>query len=279
MVSLLHTPKQEPTFAKKDTRPKSGPVDIGNQKKWHETYRDLQRNQYRTTYYDMILSREVAVKSTKPSGYGGHVANVGADVLFNNTTFAAMQQDLKEDEYRERLPDFDYQLAGLPVHTENPRGAKAYKTAKTLPKGRVIPPWAVEGGDNPLSYRVDMTGLLEKLAAPRYRPTYISAPTAEATELEPAPVITKPSFERRHAVSEKAVELEDTAATRTFTPRVKKRSDKEEEVAQLTMEESAVRAHRIATSKASYVLNDGSRSARGQNTTPFTSASGSMTAR
>jgi hypothetical protein len=278
MVSLLNTPRNEITPAKADTRPKSGPVDIGKQKKWHETYRDLQRNQYRTTYYDMILNREVAVKSTKPSGYGGHVANVGADVLFNNTAFAQMQQELKEDEYRERLPDFDYQLSGLPVHTANPRGAKAFKTAKTLPKGRVIPPWAVEGGDNPLSYRVDMTGLLEKLAAPRYRSQQTTT-EAPAEDLGPEVVIAAPSPARRKAVKEeKAVELADTAAPRSYTPRFKRSDNATEELAARTMEDSATRAHRLATYQASYVLNDGSRTAR-PSTTPNTSASGAMTAR
>jgi hypothetical protein len=278
MVSLLYSPRQEPTSAKPDRRVASGPVDISKQKNWHETYRDLQRNQYRTTYYDMILNREVAVKSTKPSGYGGHVANVGADVLFNNTAFAQMQQDLKEDEYRERLPDFDYQLSGLPVHTANPRGSKLYKTAKTLPKGRVIPPWAVDGAENPLSYRVDMTGLLQKLAAPRYV-TYSTQPTAasrQPTEVEPAPVLDNPAPERRKAVmEEKAQELADTGVTRTFTPRVKRRSEKAAEDLEPALEDSAARAHYVATSKASYVLNDGSRTPRDA----ARSASGAMTAR
>merc|ERR1719487_1066504 len=104
-----------------DRRKTSEPVDINDQKDWHGEYRDLTRNQYRSCYHDMILNREVAVKSTKPSGYGGHVANVGADVLFNNTLFAEAQEALRTDEHRQRLPDFDYQLAGLPVHTMNPR--------------------------------------------------------------------------------------------------------------------------------------------------------------
>merc|ERR1719386_490720 len=101
----------------RDKRPQATPVDIHNQKDWHGEYRDLTRNQYRTCYHDMILSLEVAVKSDKPSGYGGHVANVGADVLFKNTEFDTKQEIMRKDEQRERLPEYDYQLNGLPAFT------------------------------------------------------------------------------------------------------------------------------------------------------------------
>jgi len=236
----------------------------------------------------MILNREVAVKSTKPSGYGGHVANVGADVLYSNTLFGEAQEALKTDEHRQRLPDFEYQLSGLPVHTMNPRGARFYKTAKTLPKGRVIPPWAVEAADNPLSYRKNVDNLLAQLATPRYKPLKPPfevadlpgskkaskvAPEDEVVELAPAP-------------KKVAIEGEPAAAAgaeqRAFTPRSVNRGIRTTAATEPpSLEDSAQRAHYIAQTKASYVLNDGSRTPRGMaaTATGFMSKSGAMTAR
>jgi hypothetical protein len=285
----MSTPRHEVTKSPRDTRIPSEPVDIVNQKEWHGEYRDLTRNQYRTCYHDMILQREVAVKSTKPSGYGGHVANVGADVLFKNTLFGEAQEQLKTDEHRQRLADFEYQLSGLPVHTMNPRGARYYKTAKTLPKGRVIPPWAVEAADNRLSYRKNVDHLLSQLATPRYMPlkppfeTKVTTSTPKATAAEDTVLLSE---------APKKVAIEETLTIpapapapteqRAFTPRAVNR------VAATTaameppsLEDSAQRAHYIAQTKASYVLNDGSRTPRGMaaTATGFMSKSGAMTAR
>jgi len=300
MVSLMSTPRQDVKLSPKDRRPTSTPVNIHEQKDWHHEFRDLTRNQYRTCYHDMILSREVAVKSTKPSGYGGHVANVGADVLYKNTLFGETQEALKNDEHRQRLPDFEYQLAGLPVHTMNPRGARFYKTAKTLPKGRVIPPWAVEDTDNPLSYRKNVDHLLAQLATPRYLP--IKPPYEEFGSTDAAPLARTQTpraaaaeDEVKLSVAPKKVAIQGASAPaaapaapaepteqRAFTPRAVNRVMATTAATDPpSLEESAQRAHYIAQTKASYVLNDGSRTPRGMaaTATGFMSKSGAMTAR
>jgi hypothetical protein len=285
----MSTPRHDITKSPRDTRRQGEPVDIINQKEWHGEYRDLTRNQYRTCYHDMILNREVAVKSTKPSGYGGHVANVGADVLFNNTLFGETQEALKTDEHRQRLPDFEYQLSGLPVHTMNPRGARYYKTAKTLPKGRVIPPWAVEAADNPLSYRKNVDHLLVQLSTPRYKPLKPPFETTASFELGAPKKKTSPKSSNADLVADppKKVAIEGDAPApaateqRAFTPRaVNRETAVTAAVEPPSLEDSAARAHYIAQTKASYVLNDGSRTPRMAATaTGFMSKSGAMTAR
>jgi hypothetical protein len=274
-----------------DRRKTSEPVNINNQKDWHGEYRDLTRNQYRTCYHDMILNREVAVKSTKPSGYGGHVANVGADVLFKNTLFGEAQEALKTDEHRQRLPDFDYQLSGLPVHTMNPRGARYYKTAKTLPKGRVIPPWAVEASDNPLSYRKNVDNLLAQLATPRYKPLKPPFETMVSTgsQKKATPKATAAADEVQLSAPPKKVAIEAAAPLpaapaepRAFTPRAVNRDMATTAAMEPpSLEESTARAHYIAQTKASYLLNDGSMGTprMAATATGFMSKSGALTAR
>lgn len=125
--------------------------DLSRQWEWHEYFRDYAKNQYRTSYLDAIGGAEVACKSEMPSGYGGHCASVRHDILFDNTAFKRLRSDLREDEKRERFPDFTKQLAGLPVCTPHPRGPKMapqFKTAQLkhgpgMSQTQVEAPWAV----------------------------------------------------------------------------------------------------------------------------------------
>jgi len=206
-----------------------------------------------------------------------------------NTLFGEAQEALKNDEFRQRLPDFEYQLNGLPVHTMNPRGARYYKTAKTLPKGRVIPPWAVEAADNPLSYRKNVDNLLTQLATPRYKPlkppyeikasTFLDAPMASKAE-EGVELSLPPK--KVAIAAEEAPKTAPAEELRAFTPRSVNR-DVATTAATVppSLDESAQRAHYIAQTKAAYVLNDGSRTPRGMaaTATGFMSKSGAMTAR
>lgn len=130
--------------AKPEWRPQGVPLDIDKQTTWHTSLTDQFKNFYRTSYQDMILQREVAVKSAKPEGYCGYDVYRGANELYRNTEFDKMQQVISGDETRLRFPDFTRQKEGLPDFTSNPQGKTAQKTAKTLPSGFVVPPYSVD---------------------------------------------------------------------------------------------------------------------------------------
>ena len=59
--------------------------DLSKQWEGHAAFRDQTKNMYRTTYNDSINGREVAVNTSLPSGYGGHIPDYGHDVLYKRT--------------------------------------------------------------------------------------------------------------------------------------------------------------------------------------------------
>lgn len=134
--------------------------DLGTQKDWHNSYKDLANNMYRTSYQDMIHGREIAVKSDMPSGYGGHIPSLRHDVLFKNTEFDRMRGSLKSDHGRDTMPSFQEQNLGLPAMTPNPRGRPRPPTAGTIPtySHYVKPPWALTTHlQEPLTFRTSMS--------------------------------------------------------------------------------------------------------------------------
>uniref|UniRef100_A0A7S1AMJ8 Uncharacterized protein n=1 Tax=Noctiluca scintillans TaxID=2966 RepID=A0A7S1AMJ8_NOCSC len=127
--------------------------DMLAQHLWHDEHRDHQKNMYRTSYHDMIHCRDVAVKRDMPSGYGGHIPSLRHDVLFRNTRFDDMRADL-EHPHRDTHPSFWEQKAGIPSHTDNPRGARRPPTTGTVPNARVAPRWGLTfPAEEPPSFR------------------------------------------------------------------------------------------------------------------------------
>jgi hypothetical protein len=121
-------------------------VDPAKQFEWHESYRDVYRNQYRTSYTDMAHGRETSVKSDYPSGYGGHIPSLRFDILHRNTAFDRNTVLRRSDPSRDALPSFKDQLEGIPTYCAKPQGAKKNPTygvvvhdGSTNPR----PPWAV----------------------------------------------------------------------------------------------------------------------------------------
>merc|ERR1719305_1464226 len=101
--------------------------------------------------------------------------------------------------------------------------------------------------------------------------------TATADEVELAAPPKKVAMEEPAAPA-----LTAPAEPRAFTPRAVNRTQATTAATEPpSLEDSAQRAHYIAQTKASYVLNDGSRTPRGmaQTATGFMSKSGAMTAR
>merc|ERR1719486_520530 len=118
--------------------------NIETQKEWHNTYRDMMENMYRTSYQDMIHGREVSVKNDFPAGYGGHVPSLRHDVLFRNTEFDRMRRGLRNDPGRDVFPSFDKQNLGLPTYTKSPRGTMhTAPSTGAQPDVLVKPPWAL----------------------------------------------------------------------------------------------------------------------------------------
>mmetsp|Transcript_37752 Transcript_37752/g.74928 ORF Transcript_37752/g.74928 Transcript_37752/m.74928 type:complete len:308 (+) Transcript_37752:68-991(+) len=133
--------------------------DPANQCDWHEAHRDMMKNMYRTSYSDMTQRREVHVRSDFPSGYGGHVPSVRHDVTFRNTAFDREQGQRRYHPTRDTHPSFEEQIAGIPCHTSNPRGARNRPTYGTIPHDgtTAMPkfPWAVATTQQePLTHRM-----------------------------------------------------------------------------------------------------------------------------
>lgn len=122
-------------------------VDPAKQFDWHEAHRDIAKNQYRTSYSDMIHGREVACKSDYPSGYAGHIPNIRHDILFRNTNFDRVQALKRADPSRDAHPSFQDQIMGIPTWCAKPQGAKKNPTYGAIPHkastGTVRPPWGV----------------------------------------------------------------------------------------------------------------------------------------
>jgi len=145
---------------REDPRPQTGLTagDPEDQYEWHESYRDFQKNMYRTTYSDMSTNQEVHVRSDLPSGFGGHVPSLRHDVLFRNTKFDRIQADRQNDPSRDAMPNFKDHIAGIPTTTLRPQGARRPPTVGVVPHDgsttMMKPPWGVlTTGSPPLSWR------------------------------------------------------------------------------------------------------------------------------
>jgi len=117
--------------------------DPKTQKEWHGTYSDMSKNMYRTSYQDMIHGREVSVKNDFPAGYRGHIPSLRHDVLFRNTGFDRIREELANDPGRDVFPSFAEQNTGVPTYTKHPRGINKAPTAGCGPDVLVKPPWAL----------------------------------------------------------------------------------------------------------------------------------------
>lgn len=120
--------------------------DPARQWEWHESYRDLTKNMYRTTYTDASQFRETYVKSEFPVGYGGHIPSLRHDVLFRNTEFDRKQALMRNDPSRDTKPSFVDQIAGIPTYTKFPCGAKnnpSYKVCQRDGTTNPLQPWGI----------------------------------------------------------------------------------------------------------------------------------------
>lgn len=121
--------------------------DPEKQWEWHEAYRDLSKNMYRTSYMDMSHGREVHVKSDYPSGYGGHIPSIRHDVLFRNTAFDRINILRRTDPSRDAHPSFVDHIAGIPTATQFPAGAKKPPSYGVVPHDGTTtmlkPPWGI----------------------------------------------------------------------------------------------------------------------------------------
>lgn len=104
-----------------------------SQWQWHEAYRDLAKNQFRTSYTDMSHGRETYVRSDFPAGYGGHIPSMRYDILHRNTAQDRHMAIRKSDPDRDVLPSFELQIRGLPSTTAHPCGAKKNPTKGVVP--------------------------------------------------------------------------------------------------------------------------------------------------
>jgi len=122
-------------------------VDPAKQWDWHEAHRDMSRNQYRTSYTDMVHFKEVNVKTDYPSGYGGHIPSIRHDILFRNTAFDRQQALRRNDPSRDSHPSFKDQISGIPTFCSKPQGAKKNPSWGVVPHDgtttNIIAPWAV----------------------------------------------------------------------------------------------------------------------------------------
>lgn len=138
---------------------------------WHESFRDLAKNQFRTSYNDMTHFREVHVRNEYPAGYGGHVPSLRHDVLFRNTAFDRNLHLRRADPSRDAHPSFEMQIAGLPTSTAFPQGAKKnpnlgvvpHDGTTTMPKT----PWGLQTGSAlPLNQRTIPATMRRNSSAP-----------------------------------------------------------------------------------------------------------------
>jgi len=122
-------------------------VDPAKQWDWHEAHRDMAKNQYRTSYTDMVHFREVHVKSDYPAGYGGHIPSIRHDTLHRNTAFDRQQVLRRNDPSRDAHPSFKDQISGIPTWCAKPQGARKNPSYGVIPHDgtttNIISPWAV----------------------------------------------------------------------------------------------------------------------------------------
>eukprot|EP00933_Yihiella_yeosuensis_P053272 TRINITY_DN51478_c0_g1_i1.p1 TRINITY_DN51478_c0_g1~~TRINITY_DN51478_c0_g1_i1.p1 ORF type:complete len:234 (+),score=28.82 TRINITY_DN51478_c0_g1_i1:182-883(+) len=145
--------------------------DPAKQWEWHETYRDMMKNHYRTTYSDMAHGRETYCKSDFPSGYGGHIPAIRHDQLFRNTAFDRNRTLMRSDPSRDAFPSFIDQIAGLPTITKQPCGARKNPTKGVVPHDGTTtmlkPPWGImTGRREALNYRSVPATMLRSSSLP-----------------------------------------------------------------------------------------------------------------
>lgn len=120
--------------------------DPALQWKWHEAYRDMNKNMYRTSYTDATHFRETYVRSDFPAGYGGHIPSIRHDILHRNTEFDRKQACMRQDPSRDSMVSFNDQISGVPTVTKYPCGAKKNPTkGVSLHDGttRPLAPWGI----------------------------------------------------------------------------------------------------------------------------------------
>mmetsp|Transcript_138820 Transcript_138820/g.255361 ORF Transcript_138820/g.255361 Transcript_138820/m.255361 type:complete len:220 (-) Transcript_138820:9-668(-) len=161
--------------------------DPADQWAWHEAYRDLTKNMYRTSYSDMTHGREVAVKSDFPAGYQGHVPSTRFDLLFRNTRQDRDMVMRKADPFRESFPCFKKQLQGVPSYTKSTAGARKNSTYKVVPHhgttSSPIPPYATtQPVREPPSFRTEPATLRRMTqSAPSFFPSRTGGVTDAST--------------------------------------------------------------------------------------------------
>lgn len=118
--------------------------DLSTQWHWHEEFRDIAKNMYRTSYSDMVHGREVSVKSDYPAGYGGHIPSLRFDILCRNASFDRTQAMNRANPSRDAKVSFADQLDGIPTYCMKPCGSKKVPTAGAIARGNACPaPWAL----------------------------------------------------------------------------------------------------------------------------------------
>lgn len=145
--------------------------DPSKQWEWHEAYRDLFKNMYRTTYSDMSHGRETYVRSDFPAGYGGHCPSIRFDILHRNTAFDRKMALLRTDPSRDAMPSFKSNLDGVPWYTKHPCGARKNPTKGVVPHNGTTtmlkPPWGIlTGKRDPLNYRAVPATMKRALSSP-----------------------------------------------------------------------------------------------------------------
>eukprot|EP00929_Paragymnodinium_shiwhaense_P018295 TRINITY_DN1285_c1_g1_i1.p1 TRINITY_DN1285_c1_g1~~TRINITY_DN1285_c1_g1_i1.p1 ORF type:complete len:270 (+),score=63.69 TRINITY_DN1285_c1_g1_i1:114-923(+) len=146
---MANSPRYQPPMNMADRDP-------ALQWRWHEAYRDMSKNQFRTSYTDMTHFREVNVRTDYPAGYGGHIPSMRFDVLFRNTEFDRKQVLMRSDPSRDAKPTFADQLLGVPTITKLPCGAPKNPTKGVcLHDGttRPLAPWGIT--ENPVAERLN----------------------------------------------------------------------------------------------------------------------------
>jgi hypothetical protein len=146
--------------------------DPANQWEWHEAYRDMAKNQYRTSYTDMSHFKEINVRTDYPSGYGGHIPSIRHDILYRNTAFDRQQALRRNDPSRDSHPSFKDQIAGIPTWCAKPQGARKNPTLGVFPHDgtttNLISPWAVVRPVRPTpSYRNVPSSLARARSVPQ----------------------------------------------------------------------------------------------------------------
>jgi hypothetical protein len=164
----------------------------------------MSKNQYRTSYQDMIHFREVNVKSDYPSGYGGHIPSIRHDILYKNTAFDRQVALRRNDPSRDAHPSFKDQISGIPTFCAKPQGAKKNPSYGVVPHDgtttNLISPWAVVRPVKPTpSFRNVPATLLRTRSLPgiqgtqrvneaaRYAGAAVASPTAVASPMAASP--------------------------------------------------------------------------------------------